>query len=204
MTHEPDGVALEVEQLLSQAGQGVGELVRARVQRRTQELRDAVRDSAQRTAEVTTRVEAEKSTARAQLARTGRKEWWESASAEQIVDAVSTAEEWRGSDPEFAAAADRIRGEVKDRFGIDLDAYEPLQVTQSAQDNDMSSRASTGAEAEEISSALSDLRESMRVTALAGQSPMDEVVAAGQSAGSPKARRQRGLGGLDPERELGR
>ena len=122
MTHEPDGVALEVEQLLTQAGQGVAELARAKAQRRTQALHAATRESAQRAAELNARVAAEQTTASAQLAGVGEPGWWERASAEQIVDAFATAEQWRDSDPQFAQAAQAIRGELKQRFEIDPDS----------------------------------------------------------------------------------
>jgi hypothetical protein len=200
MTHEPDGVALEVEQLLTQGGQGVAELARVRAQQRTQALREAARESVQHTAALTARLEAEKGTARAQLAGVSRPEWWDAAGARQIVDCFATAEQWRDSDPEFAVAADRIRGEMRDRFGID-----PHAPGQPGRERTGAAIASPhAAVAAEIAAALADLAESRRVHALAGQGAIEALVRGDGPPQTPQARLSRGRNGDGPERERGR
>ena len=198
MTHEPDGVALEVEQLLTQAGQGVAELARAKAQRRTQALHAATRESAQRAAELNARIAAEQTTASAQLAGVGEPGWWERASAEQIVDAFATAEQWHDSDPQFAQAAQAIRGELKERFGIDPDSGADPGAKATVD------RGPEGAEATEICAALADLRESLRVQALAGQKSVLELVRDSGPQAAPQARHSRGQAPAGAERERGR
>jgi hypothetical protein len=83
--------------------------------------RDAHAASQQQARELQARLEAERSAARAQLASVERQDWWASADPQQIAAAWETAQVWLESDPDARRAADRIRQEVRDRYGIDVD-----------------------------------------------------------------------------------
>jgi len=73
----------------------------------------------QRAAELTARFDAERSAARAALAPLGRDDWWTTARPEQVTTAYETARAWEKYDPDVRIAADRIRGEVSARYGVD-------------------------------------------------------------------------------------
>lgn len=66
--------------------------------------------------ELRARLDAE----RAYLVRTERDSWWTAASVAEIAQAWETAQTWREAEPDAARAADRIRREVRDRYGVDV------------------------------------------------------------------------------------
>jgi hypothetical protein len=75
----------------------------------------------QQNRELRVRFEAERDAARASVAPTGRNDWWESATVNDIADAYETAHAWEPVDPDLAASAEHMREEVRDRYGIDVD-----------------------------------------------------------------------------------
>ena len=122
MAEETDGIqeALEgqLRVLLTAAGQ-LGERV---ARAREEALRRSQAASEQEGRELTSRLAAERAAARAQLTPVYRAEWWDRAGAEDIARAYITARAWNDEDPEAHRAEQRIRDEVRTRYGIDVDA----------------------------------------------------------------------------------
>lgn len=72
--------------------------------------------------EYAARLRAERDAARAQLAPVHRDEWWAGADVNAIGAAYTTAKAWEDRDAEAARASCRIRSELRDRYGVDVDA----------------------------------------------------------------------------------
>jgi hypothetical protein len=72
--------------------------------------------------ELSTRFEAERGAARAELAPVQRPEWWDQAAPQDIAQVCETATAWRDFDDVAKGAGDTIRREVQERYGIDADA----------------------------------------------------------------------------------
>ncbi|BAS08680.1 hypothetical protein AHiyo4_21020 [Arthrobacter sp. Hiyo4] len=103
---------------LTAAGRIGEELTRAREQR----VRVAQAAEEQQGRELRARLEGERTAARAQLALALDARWWDNAKAEDIVRAHQTATAWKGQDPMARSAADAIREQVQQRYGINVDA----------------------------------------------------------------------------------
>ena len=84
-------------------------------------LRKAEEDATREAARARTEYEAERTIAHAKLAPTANSEWWDSASPERIAEVHQYATTWKNHDPEAQAASERIRTEVSNRYGIDVD-----------------------------------------------------------------------------------
>ncbi|MEE6289305.1 hypothetical protein V2J52_16750 [Georgenia sp. MJ173] len=121
MVEETDGIeeAFEgqVRVLVTAAGQIAERLARGR----EQALRRVQAHSEQETREMHSRLEAEHRAARAELGGVYRAEWWDRATPEQIGHAYQVARAWAHEDPEAVRAEQRIRDELRTRYGIDAD-----------------------------------------------------------------------------------
>jgi colicin import membrane protein len=119
---ESDGLDEIVETMLRTgltAAARIGEeLARAREQR----VRVAQAAEEQQGRELRARFEGERAAARAQLAPALDARWWDTAKTEDILRVHQTATAWKGQDPMARSAADAIRGQVQQRYGIDVDA----------------------------------------------------------------------------------
>lgn len=71
--------------------------------------------------ELSTRFEAERGVARANLAPVQQPEWWDQAGPQAIADMHETATAWRAVDDVAQSASATIRREVHERYGIDID-----------------------------------------------------------------------------------
>lgn len=72
--------------------------------------------------ELEARFESERGAARASLAPVQNSEWWNTARPEDIAAAHETATVWRAQDDKAHEASERIRREVQERYGIDVEA----------------------------------------------------------------------------------
>ncbi|MFF1254384.1 hypothetical protein ACFVYC_18090 [Pseudarthrobacter sp. NPDC058329] len=119
---ESDGLDEVVETMLrtglTAAGRIGEELARAREQR----VRVAQAAEEQQGRELRARLEGERAAARAQLAPALDARWWDNAKAEDIVRVHQTATAWKGQDPMARSAADAVREQVQQRYGIDVEA----------------------------------------------------------------------------------
>lgn len=121
MADESDGVEEVFEAALRVALTVAGRVAEQAARAREQAARDAQAASGQQGRELQTRLDAERSAARAQLAVTERPQWWAAAEPDQVAGAWQTARAWQDLDPDARVAADRIRTEVRDRYGVDVD-----------------------------------------------------------------------------------
>lgn len=82
--------------------------------------RNAQARTEQQTKELQARFDAERNAARASLAPVQQREWWNTAGVDDIATAYETAEAWRTVDPDIARTSDRMRAELRGRYGIDV------------------------------------------------------------------------------------
>lgn len=122
MAEDSDGIeeAFEgqVRVLLTAAGQ-VGERI---ARAREDALRRAQAQSEQQARELRSRFEAEHRAARTELGNVYRADWWDRATPEQIGRTYQVARAWAHEDPEAVRAEQRMRDEVRTRYGVDVDA----------------------------------------------------------------------------------
>lgn len=119
---ESDGLDEVVEAMLrtglTVAGRIGEELARAR----EKSAREAAAAEDQKGRELMARLEGERVAARAQVAPALDGRWWDTAKAEDIVRVHQTATAWKGHDPMAKSAADAIREQVQQRYGLDVDS----------------------------------------------------------------------------------
>jgi hypothetical protein len=118
---ESDGAEEVFEAALRVGLTVAGRMAEQAARAREQAARDAQAASEQEGRELQARLDAERSAARAQLAPVERQDWWASADPEQVAAAWETARAWQDVDPDVSRAADRIRHEVRDRYGVEVD-----------------------------------------------------------------------------------
>jgi hypothetical protein len=75
----------------------------------------------QQTRELQARFDAERNAARASLAPVQQTEWWNHTDVDDIAAAYETAEAWRSVDDDIARTSDRMREELRSRYGIDVE-----------------------------------------------------------------------------------
>lgn len=112
-----EAVAGAVRVAVSASSAAAAQLARLRERsaREAQERgQDAARDFAQRR-------EAQWQDTRAQLSPVMQDQWWQDASPQDIGRAYANAKAWEGRE-DAAPFADRIRDEVRQRYGVDVDA----------------------------------------------------------------------------------
>lgn len=128
MADESDGIeeALETTvRLAVMAGARLGsEIARAREER----LREQRRVDEREADRLAQRFEAEKRAAVAELSQVHRPDWWERADAERIGQAYATARAWAPEADEAARAERKMREELRERYGVDLDRTDPRAV----------------------------------------------------------------------------
>lgn len=124
MAEESDGVGEVFDDSLRVA-LTIASQIAERINRERERMARAREASAQQEyRELQARFESERGAARASLAPVQRPEWWDAASVDDIAAAHETASVWKDHDDVAREAADTIRTEVNDRYGIDVDAPE--------------------------------------------------------------------------------
>lgn len=120
MAEETDGIEEAFEGqlrvLVTAAGQVGEQLARAR----EEALRTAQAHSEQEHHELQSRIAAEMSAARIEIANVHRSVWWDRATPEQIGRTYQLARAWSQEDPEAARAEQRMCDELRARYGIDV------------------------------------------------------------------------------------
>lgn len=86
---------------------------------RQQYLRNAAQQAEQATVEGQRSLAADRALMQSVLVPTTRDDWWDKAQPDQIVQAHVLAEAWKDYDPAALAASEKIKSEVKSRYGID-------------------------------------------------------------------------------------
>lgn len=119
---ESDGLDEVVETMLRTGLTAAGRIGEELARAREKSAREAAAAEDQIGRELMSRLEGERAAARAQLVPALDARWWENAKAEDIVRVHQTATAWKGQDPMARSAADAIRVQVQQRYGIDVDA----------------------------------------------------------------------------------
>lgn len=122
MAEETDGIeeAFEgqIRVLVTAAGQ-IGERI---ARAREDSMRRAQAASEQEARELQSRLAAEQRAARAELSNVHRSDWWDRATPEQIGHTVQVARAWANEEPEAVRAEQRIKDELRTRYGVDVDS----------------------------------------------------------------------------------
>lgn len=121
MAEEPDGVDEAFEGVLRIGLTAGGRVAEVIARAREQAAREAQATSQQQGRELGARLDAERSAARVQLAPTQRGDWWDIAGPEAIARVWETAKAWEQLDSDAGRSVERIRQEVRDRYGVDVD-----------------------------------------------------------------------------------
>jgi len=120
MAEESDGIAEAFDGQLRVALTAAGRIGEVLARMREDAVRRSQAASEQQARELSSRLDAERLAARAELGNVYRPDWWDNASPEQIGQAYTTARAWSGEEPEAVRAEGRIRDEVRERYGVDV------------------------------------------------------------------------------------
>lgn len=118
---ESDGLDEVVETMLRTGLTAAGRIGEELARAREKSAREAAAAEDQMGRELLARLEGERAAARAQLAPALDARWWDTAKVEDVVRVHQTAAAWKGQDPMARSAADAIREQVQQRYGIDVD-----------------------------------------------------------------------------------
>jgi len=119
--HESDGISEIFDDALRFGLTAAGRVAETRIRQREQQLKDAQAQSEQAARELRARLDGERAAARAELSPIYREQWWEHGQPAQIARAWETANQWRELDPHAQRAAEHIRGQLRDRYDINVD-----------------------------------------------------------------------------------
>lgn len=122
MAEGTDGIEEAFEGQLRVLVTAASQIAERIAREREQALRQAEARSQQEARELQSRMEAERRAARAELSNVYREQWWNQASPEQIGHAYQVARAWEREDPEAVRAEQRMRDELRTRYGVDVDA----------------------------------------------------------------------------------
>src|SRR4051794_17533705 len=116
---QPDGINEALTGALRVALTAGAQVAEQLARSREQAARAARAAGEHEARELQARLQAERAAARAALAPVAREEWSQRADVDEIARAWETAETWREHDPDARQAAERIRDQLRDRYGID-------------------------------------------------------------------------------------
>jgi hypothetical protein len=119
MAEESDGIGDEFDGQMRVALTVATQMAERFARLREGLARNAQARTEQQTKELQARFDAERNAARASLAPVQQQEWWNTAGVDDIATAYETAEAWRPVDPDIARTSDRMREELRGRYGID-------------------------------------------------------------------------------------
>tara|TARA_B100000519_G_scaffold191707_1_gene192381 strand:+ start:1414 stop:2211 length:798 start_codon:yes stop_codon:yes gene_type:complete len=115
-----DGVLDEAEGTMRVAIMGAAQAARSTTQLRRDQAQRATRRDLEEAGQLHARLEGERAAARAELAPVHESSWWDQAQAHDVARAYETAVTWREDDEAARAAESRIRQELRDRYGVDV------------------------------------------------------------------------------------
>jgi hypothetical protein len=121
MAEESDGVIEEAGGQMRIALMAATQMAEKFSRLREELTRRAEAQTEQQTRELRARFEADRNAARATVAPTARPEWWNTASVQDVAEMYQTARAWEPVDEDLASAAQHMRDEVRDRYGVDVD-----------------------------------------------------------------------------------
>lgn len=101
---------------------GAARVAEVLAHQRTVKLRRAEQEGEQAARLVRNQQQAEAAMVRHQTRElSGRKEWWDTATVEQVADAYATARAWSPIDPELTGQVAFMAEEIRRRYGVDAD-----------------------------------------------------------------------------------
>lgn len=164
MVDESDGIEEAFEGQLRVALTAAGQIGERFARAREEALRRAQAVSEQEARELQARIAAERGASRVELAQVHRPEWWDKAEPQAVGRAYQLARAWADSDPEAVRAEQRIKDEVRTRYGVDVDTAngDPAQVraavarAEQLQREEQEQRTRAGADAAEAQSLMTD------------------------------------------------
>jgi len=121
MADESDGVIEEAGGQMRVALMAATQMAEKFSRLREELTRRAQAQTEQQTRELRARFDADRNAARATVAPTARPEWWITASVQDVAEMYQTARAWEPVDEDLARAAQHMRDEVRDRYGVDVD-----------------------------------------------------------------------------------
>lgn len=121
MADESDGVIEEAGGQMRVALMAATQVAEKFSRLREELARRAQAQTEQQTRELRVRFDAERNAARATVAPTARPEWWNTASVQDVAEMYQTARAWEPVDEDLAQAAQHMRDEMRDRYGVDVD-----------------------------------------------------------------------------------
>jgi hypothetical protein len=117
---DPDGVTDQAEGNLRMALMTAAQLARTASNARRGRLEQATRRDLDEARQLQARIDADRTTARAELAPVHEASWWDQADVGQVARVYETAVTWRDEDEAARAAESRIREELRDRYGVEV------------------------------------------------------------------------------------
>lgn len=130
-TQDSDGIDEALQGVTHVAMTAAARMGEQLARMREQQAREAQARSEQAAREYAARMTAERGAARASLSPVHRPEWWDTATAEDVTKAYTTAKAWSEVDPEAVRAEQRIVEEVRNRYGVDVTGRgEPAAVAE--------------------------------------------------------------------------
>jgi hypothetical protein len=103
--------------------------------------------------------------------------WWKAATVNDVADAWEIAQAWRGVDPDVDQAAERIRNEVRDRYGIYVDELRDGDVDRGALERAVAEREGAAAARQRAREAAEQLEAAVVVAADAAAQERDSEAA---------------------------
>lgn len=141
MADESDGISEAFEGQLRVAVTAAGRVGEIIARQHEEAARRAQAASIQEANELTSRMNAERQSARTEYGQVYRSEWWDKATPQDIGSTLATARAWVHEDPEAVRAEARMSDELRTRYGVDVDqAGGDPQAVQAAVDAEVRRR----------------------------------------------------------------
>jgi hypothetical protein len=118
---ESDGIAEVVEETIRLAGSAAASGRMAVARHREQQLHAARARDEHDARRLQAHADADRATALSELAVTGQRDWWQTATPDDVHHAWETAQRWREREPAAHRAAVTLRAEHLRRTDIDLE-----------------------------------------------------------------------------------
>lgn len=117
---DADGVTEQAEGNLRMGLMAAAQLARTASNARRGRLEQATRRDLDEARQLQGRIDADRTTARAELAPVHEASWWDQADVGQVARVYETAVTWRDEDEAARAAESRIRHELRERYGVEV------------------------------------------------------------------------------------
>jgi hypothetical protein len=118
---ESDGIAEVVEETIRLAGSAAASGRMAVARQQEQQLREARARDEHNVRKLQAQSDADRATALSELAVVSQRDWWQTATPQDVQHAWATAQRWRQREPAANRAAVTLRAEHLRRTDIDLE-----------------------------------------------------------------------------------